>query len=115
VAVRFASIDDYIATFPDGVRVILDEIRRAIHAAVPGAGEMISYHIPTITLGGRHLVYFAGWKHHIAVYPIPEVDEALDTEIAPYRAAKGTLRFPLAEPIPYDLIGRLAARLAAQR
>jgi uncharacterized protein YdhG (YjbR/CyaY superfamily) len=60
-------------------------------------------------------VYFAAWKHHIAVYPLPEVDEALDQELAPYRAAKGTARFPLSKPIPYDLIERLAALLVAQR
>jgi uncharacterized protein YdhG (YjbR/CyaY superfamily) len=115
VADRFASIDAYIRSFPEDVQVVLEEVRRRIHRAVPGAGETISYQIPTITLDGRYVVYFAAWKHHISVYPIPGGDEAFEREIAPYRAAKGTLKFPLAEPIPYDLIERVAARLAQQR
>jgi uncharacterized protein YdhG (YjbR/CyaY superfamily) len=63
--------------------------------------------MPTITLNGRDLVYFAAWKRHISLYPIPAVDEAFDRELEPYKAAKGTLRFPLARPIPYGLIQRL--------
>jgi uncharacterized protein YdhG (YjbR/CyaY superfamily) len=83
--------------------------------AVPEVGETISYGIPTMTLHGKHLVYFGAWKHHIAVYPIPAADVAFEQEIAPYRAGQGTLRFPLRKPIPYDLIQRLATLLAEQR
>ena len=60
-------------------------------------------------------MYFAGWKHHVAVYPIPSADEAFERELAPYRAAKGTLKFPLKQPIPFDLIERVAVLLAEQR
>jgi uncharacterized protein YdhG (YjbR/CyaY superfamily) len=115
VTTAFATVDEYIGSFPDDVRTILDEIRRRIHTAVPEAAETISYQIPTFTLGGSAFVYFAGWKHHVAVYPIPPGDAAFEQELAPYRAAKGTLKFPLKRPIPFDLIERVAVLLAAQR
>jgi len=115
VATTFATVDEYIGSFPDDVRVILEEIRRRIRAAVPQAAETISYQIPTFTLDGSAFVYFAGWKHHVAVYPIPSGDEAFERELASYRAAKGTLKFPLKQPIPFDLIERVAALLATQR
>jgi uncharacterized protein YdhG (YjbR/CyaY superfamily) len=110
-----ATIDDYIDTFPADVQTILQEVRRTIGNAAPAADETISYGIPTFTLGGRYLVYFAGWKHHISVYPIPTGDANLEREIEPYVAGKGTLKFPLAEPIPYDLIERVAALLLEER
>jgi uncharacterized protein YdhG (YjbR/CyaY superfamily) len=115
VAAQFATIDDYIGSFPEDVQIILAEIRRRIHDTVPAVAEIISYQLPTITLDGRSLVYFAAWKHHIAVYPIPAADAALARELAPYMAAKGTLRFPLREPIPYELIERVVALLVEQR
>lgn len=115
MATTFATVDEYIGSFPDDVRIILEEIRRRIRAAVPEAAETISYQIPTFTLDGSAFVYFAGWKHHVAVYPIPSGDEAFEGELAPYRAAKGTLKFPLKQPIPFDLIERVAGLLAAQR
>jgi uncharacterized protein YdhG (YjbR/CyaY superfamily) len=109
------TVDEYLASFPDEVQAILREIRTRIHRAVPGAGEKLSYGIAAFTLDDRYFIYLAGWKQHIAVYPVPRVDEDLEREVAPYRAAKGTLRFPLRKPIPYDLIERLAAVAAAQR
>ena len=115
MATTFATVDEYIDSFPDDVRILLEEIRRRIRTAVPEASETISYQIPTFTLDGRAFVYVAGWKHHIAVYPIPTGDGSLEQVLAPYRAAKGTLRFPLKEPIPYDLIERVAMLLAADR
>lgn len=114
MADQFATIDDYIRSFPDDVQEILEEIRRTIRNAVPEAGEKISYQLPTITLDGKYLVYFAGWKHHISVYPLPEVDGAFERELAPYIAGKGTAKFPLDKPIPYDLIERLVALLVEQ-
>src|SRR5882724_1018637 len=115
MAQQFATVDEYLASFPDEVRTILEQIRARVHAAVPGAGERMSYGIATFTLDDRYFLYVAGWKRHVAVYPVPPVDAALEQEIAPYRAAKGTLRFPLRTPIPYDLIGRLATVAAAHR
>lgn len=115
MAEHFETVEDYIATFPAEVQAILQEIRRRCLAAVPGAGEKISYGIPTITLDDHYVVYFAGWKHHISVYPIPLGDEDFKLRIAPYRAAKGTLKFPLAKPVPYELIEEVARLLAEQR
>ena len=110
-----ATIDDYIDTFPADVQAILQEVRRRIGNAVPTADEKISYGIPTCTLGGRSFVGFAGWKNHVSVYPVPAGDATFRREIEPFRAGKGTLKFPLAKPIPYDLIERVAALLAAER
>lgn len=115
MAPHFDTVDEYIGSFPAEVQDILQEIRRRCHAALPDSGEMISYGIPTITLGGKFVLYFAGWAQHVSVYPVPEGDQAFRESIAPYRAAKGTLKFPLAKPVPYELIGQAAALLAAER
>ncbi|QCO96940.1 hypothetical protein FCN77_03380 [Arthrobacter sp. 24S4-2] len=115
MAQHYGSIDEYIASFPAEVQGILREVRLRCHAAVPEFGETISYGIPTVTLDGKYVVYFAGWAHHISVYPVPAGDEAFQAEIAPYRSAKGTLKFPLDKPVPYGLIEKTAALLAAQR
>jgi len=115
VAGQAATIDEYIATQPQEVQAMLMQIRHRVHDCVPGAVEKISYGIPTMTLGGKNLIHFGAWKTHIAVYPVPAADPALEQEIAPYRSGKGTLRFALAKPVPYDLIGRLAGLLADQR
>ncbi len=109
------NIDDYISTFPPDVQSRLEQVRRAMHRAVPAAGEAISYRIPTLTLDDRSLVYFAGWKDHLSVYPVPAGDEAFQEEVARYHTGKGTLHFPYQDPIPYDLIEQLAGLLAEQR
>jgi uncharacterized protein YdhG (YjbR/CyaY superfamily) len=109
------SVDDYIAEFPADVQEILQQVRQTILAAVPNAGEKISYQIPTITMDDKALLYFSGWKQHISVYPIPAADETLATALAPYRSGKGTLKFPLNKPIPYDVISRLAQAFVASR
>jgi uncharacterized protein YdhG (YjbR/CyaY superfamily) len=117
MAAKFIDVDDYIATFPADVQSVLQQIRETIHAAVPGSQEKISYDIPTMTRDGNRYVHFAGWAKHVSLYPVPEPEEteagsALAAELEPYLAGKGTLKFPLNKPIPYDLIGRVAARLA---
>jgi uncharacterized protein YdhG (YjbR/CyaY superfamily) len=116
MAQNFLDVDDYIATFPADVQPVLQQIRQTIHAAVPGSEEAISYHIPTMTRDGRRYVHFAGWAEHVSLYPVPESEteagSALAAELEPYLAGKGTLKFPLNRPIPYDLIGRVATRLA---
>ncbi len=114
MAVR--TIDEYISAQPEAVRPVLERVRQTILAAAPPeAGQTISYGIPTVTLDDRYLVYFAGWKHHISLYPVPDGDESLEAAVAPYRAAKGTLRFPLREAIPYDVITQVVAALLARR
>lgn len=94
MADKFETIDEYIATFPPHVQTILKRVRRTIRKAAPGADEAISYQIPTFKFKGKYVVYFAGWKDHISVSPVPAVDEALEEEISQYRGGKGTLRFP---------------------
>jgi uncharacterized protein YdhG (YjbR/CyaY superfamily) len=115
LAAKPTTIDDYIASFPADVQAILQEVRRIIRNAVPAADETISYGIPTFTFDGRYLVYFAGWKRHISVYPVPTGDATFEREIDPFRAGKGTLKFPLDKPIPYDLIERVTALLVQER
>ncbi|GAA5074018.1 iron chaperone [Nocardia iowensis] len=110
-----ATIDAYIAAFPEDVRGILEEIRRTIQRVLPDATEAISYDIPTFEVNGHNTVHFAGWKKHVSLYPIPHGDKAFERAIEPYQAGKGTLKFPLAKPIPYDLIAQIATKLAASR
>ena len=112
-----ATVDEYIASFPPHVQRMLTVVRAAIRAAAPGTEERISYGIPTFTLDGRYVVYFSGWKRHVSVYPIPnvEADADLARRIAPYQSGKGTLKFPLDEPMPLDIIGAVARRLLEQR
>jgi uncharacterized protein YdhG (YjbR/CyaY superfamily) len=111
MAAKFATLDEYIGSFPVDVQAVLEEIRRRIRSALPVAQEVIRYDIPTFRVNGKNVVHFAGWKQHISVYPVPAGDEAFQREIEPYRAGKGTLRFPLDQPIPYQLIERVAALL----
>jgi len=107
-------VDGYIAAFPAPVRDVLGSIRRTLHEAVPGAGEAISYKVASLTLDGRPFVWFAGWSRHVSVYPVPGGDEALGEALAAYRSSKGTLKFVLAEPVPYELVARVGAALAEQ-
>ena len=110
----YADIDAYVAALPTATAPVVAEIRRRIHEAVPDAGETISYDMPTFTRDGRSFVHVAGWAKHVSVYPVPEVDDALEAEVAPYRSGRSTLKLPLSQEIPYDLVARLAALLAAQ-
>ena len=83
-----ATIDEYLGPFPKDTRIVLENIRRAIRNAAPDAIETISYGIPAFDLKNRHLVFFAGWKHHISIYPIPAGDEALQHEISQYKSKR---------------------------
>ena len=107
----FTTIDEYISTFPDDTQAILEKMRQAIQKAAPDAMETMSYGIPTFNLNGKHLVFFAGWKHHISLYPIPAGDAAFQQKIAHYKRAKGTIQFPLDTPIPYDLVEKIVTLL----
>ena len=111
---KINSIDEYIGTFPDGVQTILKQVRKTIKTAAPKAEEKISYGIPTFTLNGRYLIYFAGWKHHVSIYPIPVGDEEFNQEIAPYVSGKGTLKFPIDKPIPLKLITKIVKLKVAE-
>jgi uncharacterized protein YdhG (YjbR/CyaY superfamily) len=115
VAQQFESVDDYIASFPPEVQTELQAARKTIHAAAPGANESISYAIPTFSIAGRSVVYLSGWKKHISIYPVPELDESIAPQVAPYLSGKSTAKFPLGKPIPQELITALVERLVAQR
>jgi uncharacterized protein YdhG (YjbR/CyaY superfamily) len=102
-----SSVDDYIARFPPDTQKMLVELRALIKSAAPGATETISYAIPTFDLNGRHLVFFAGYKKHVGLYPIPTGIEAFKQELAAYKQGKGSVQFPLDQPLPTDLIRRI--------
>ena len=105
--ITFKSMDQYISTFPDDLRKTLEELRATIKAAAPEAEEAISYNIPTFKMNGRYLIYFAGWKNHISLYPIPVGSEAFNKQVAKYAEGKGTLKFPLDKPLPLKLITKI--------
>ena len=101
----YKDVDGYVQNFPKETQVILRKIRATIKRAAPKSGQTISYGIPTFTMNGTHLVYFSGWKKHVSVYPATApVSAALAKKLTKYRVSKGTYKFPLGEPIPYDLI-----------
>jgi uncharacterized protein YdhG (YjbR/CyaY superfamily) len=111
--VKFSTIDQYLASAADEARPILDEIRRIVHEVAPQAEETISYQLPAFKQG-RVFVYFAAFKQHIGLYPPVNGDPALMAELKPYSNEKGNLRFPLHQPLPYDLIRRVVAALLSQ-
>ena len=100
------SIDEYIAASPAAVQPILQKIRKTLAAAAPEAQEVISYRMPAFRQSGI-LVYFAAFKAHIGLYPPVRGDAALEAALARYAGPKGNLKFPLDQPIPYDLIERV--------
>ncbi|WP_235217043.1 iron chaperone [Archangium violaceum] len=110
-----SSIDAYIAAAPEDVQAILQKVRKTIRKVLPRADEKISYGMPALMLDERNAVYFAAWKHHIGLYPVYRSDDPIEKELAPYRDAKDTLKFPLNAPIPYALIERVVAFLQKRR
>lgn len=101
------NIDEYITSFPKDVQEILKKIRATIKKAAPDAEEAISYKMPTFNLKGQYLIYFAAYKRHIGLYPVPAGDPEFNKEVSAYQAGKGTLQFPLDKPIPYKLISKI--------
>src|SRR5574341_2143151 len=100
----FKSVDEYIASQPEAVQGVLERVRSTIRKALPGAEEMISYNIPTYKLHGRPVLNFAGWKQHYSLYAATgQVKAAFNDDLAPYEVNKGTIRFPLSEPVPVKL------------
>lgn len=99
-------IDDYISRFEPDIQLLLQEIRRVIRKAAPEATEAISYQMPTYVYFGN-LVHFAAFKNHIGFYPAPSGIEAFKEEISKYKWAKGSVQFPLDQPVPLDLIRRI--------
>src|SRR5688572_30711546 len=106
MAREFKTMDEYINTFPDDVRNILNELRQVIKEAAPEAEETINYQMPTFTLNGN-LVHFAAFKNHIGFYPTPAGIEAFREELAPYKGAKGSVQFPIDQSLPLPLIRKI--------
>ncbi|HMV98338.1 MAG TPA: DUF1801 domain-containing protein [Anaerolineales bacterium] len=104
---NFQSIDEYIAACPPESQKYLREIRKLIRVLVPDAKERISYQIAAFERNGRNIIHFAGWKKHVSLYPVPAGSEAFERQIAKYVDGKGTLKFPLDEPLPIKLIERV--------
>jgi uncharacterized protein YdhG (YjbR/CyaY superfamily) len=100
------NIDDYLAPFPKEAQQLLKKMRLTIRKAAPEAQETISYGIPTFTLNGN-LVHFAGYRNHIGFYPGTSAITAFKKDLATYKGARGSVQFPLGEPLPLTLVGRI--------
>jgi uncharacterized protein YdhG (YjbR/CyaY superfamily) len=100
------TIDEYIAGFPPEIQAILEKIRATVKEAAPDAEEAISYQMPTFRLKGN-LVHFAAFTTHIGFYPTPTGIEEFKDELAVYKSSKGSVKFPLDEPIPFELISKI--------
>ena len=108
-----STIDEYIAGFPEEIQTVLEQVRATIRKAAPEATEAISYAIPTFKLNGN-LVHFAAFKNHIGFYPAPTGIEAFKEEFSVYNQGKGSVQFPLDQPMPLDLITRIVQYRVAQ-
>lgn len=102
------TVSEYIKSFPKPTQEKLQAIRKIIREVAPTAAESISYRIAGYKLNGKVLIYFAGHSKHVAVYPIPPLPPTVEKQIQPYLVSKGTLRFPLDEPLPLALIRKVA-------
>ena len=101
------TIDEYIAAQPAEVQEILQKVREVVRTAGPQTTEAISYGMPTFKLHGN-LVHFGAFKTHLGFYPVPSGLEQFKAELAPYKGGKGSVQFPYNQPIPYELISKIA-------
>lgn len=99
--------DDYIHTFPQHTQELLQQMRQIIPQAAPGATEVISYSMPAFKLHGKMLVWFAGYERHIGFYPGSSGIAAFQKDISAYKNGKGSVQFPLTQPLPEALISRM--------
>lgn len=104
---NFASVDEYINSFSGETKATLENLRAFIKELLPNSKETISYQMPTFNVNGKYVIYFAGWKKHISLYPVPSGDSAFNAEIADYITGRGTIQFPLDKPIPYNLVKKI--------
>jgi uncharacterized protein YdhG (YjbR/CyaY superfamily) len=103
---KSSAVDAYIASYPNDVRSLLEELRQAIRDAAPQAEELMAYGIPTYK-GNGTIVHFGGFRHHIGFYPTPPGIRAFAKELKPYKQSKGAVQFLLCDPLPLDLIKRI--------
>ena len=104
---KFKTVDEYLSALPANTKGILKEVRKTIKQAAPQAEELISYNIPAFKLFGG-LIWYAAWKEHISLYPRSSRMEAFIKELSEYEGSKGTIKFPIDKPIPFDLISKIA-------
>jgi len=100
------NIDEYISSYPEEIQILLEQVRTTIKQAAPEAEEAIKYAMPTFVLNGN-LVHFAAFKNHIGFYPVPSGIEAFKKELSVYKGAKGSVQFPLDQPMPLELIAEI--------
>jgi uncharacterized protein YdhG (YjbR/CyaY superfamily) len=106
---NFTNVDEYISAQSETAQAVLQRVRSTLRKALPGAEEVISYKMPAYRLPGGIVLYFAGWKQHYSLYPAGErLVAAFKDQLAKYQVSKGTIRFPLSEPVPVKLIERIA-------
>ncbi len=110
-----SAIDQYLAGLPEAARPHVVGVLDAVRAAIPGAEERFRYGMPAIMLDDRYAIHVAGWKRHVGIYPVSVLPEPLETEVAPYRAARDALNFLYRDPIPLELVQRVAAEMKRQR
>lgn len=103
---KYQTVDEYIADFPENVQLYLKKFRSLIKSVAAEAEESISYNMPAYKLYGP-LVYFAGYKNHIGFYATPTGHQAFEKELSKYKAGKGSVQFPLDEPLPIELIKKI--------
>lgn len=110
-----ATVEEYVTGFPTDIQGALQLLREVVYDTIPGATEIIRYAMPAVMLDGHYVVHYAAWKHHIGLYPIPPMPADLESEVAPYRSTKDTMRLPHGTPIPATLVRRVLAELVKQR
>lgn len=118
MAQKLATVEEYVDSLPPGTREAFEQARQVIRRVLPGATEAVSYQILAFKVDGRAVVHLAGWKQHLSIYPVPDIDPDVDGDladrVAPYRSGQSTAKFPLSQPVPDDLIAALVERLAAR-
>lgn len=110
-----SDVGEYLDGLADDARPIVLAVLDAACAGLPGAEERIRYGMPAVMLDGRYALHVGGWKKHVGLYPVGPLPPELEREVAPYRAAKDTVKFDYAAPVPYDLVTRIATELRARR
>ncbi len=104
---KFETVDDYIAAQPEKTREVLSKLRKTIKELAPKIEESMNYGMPGYKLNKKPLIYFAGWKDHVGIYPTPSGMDAFKDDLKPYQTGKGTAQFPLDKPIPYELVDKI--------
>ena len=110
-----SDVDAYIAGFPAEIAERLTLVREALLRAVPDGEEVIRYDIAAVMLGGRYAIHYAGWRKHVGLYPVPPLDDELEAEVAPLRSGKDSVVLKHAQPLPIELVERIARAIVAKR